>query len=371
MQISQLSWSPKTKWGMTPSFSADLVLVFADHPFFETKDCYTELRNMFPQACLFGCSTSGNIIGVEIQDASIVATIIKLDHSRIRLASIDLTPDKSSFAAGTDLLTALSEPDLRHVFVLSDGLRANGSELAKGLNQAGITITGGLSGDGTRFQNTWVMANSPATIGRIAALGFYGEITIKSGSFAGWDEFGTERNVTKSTNNIVYTIDDEPALGLYKKYLGEQAADLPASGLRFPLSIRSNSNSADTPLIRTLLAVNEENQSLTFAGDVPQGYICKLMRTNLDKLIHSAGLAAKTAHFTDTETNNLCLVVSCVGRRLVMGQLTEEELEIVRDELGNSTVITGFYAYGEFAPFSDLLTCQFHNQTLTLTTLCE
>lgn len=213
------------------------------------------------------------------------------------------------------------------------------------------------------------MADAPAKMGRIAALGFYGEVTVKSGCFAGWEEFGAERIVTKSVSNVVYEIDGEPALDLYKKYLGEQAAQLPASGLRFPLSIQASKT--DQAVIRTLLAVDEVDHSLTFAGDVPQGYRCKLMRTNLDSLIESAGLAAEAARPDQAGVAGLCLVVSCVGRRLVMGQLIEEELEIVQEKLGDVTAITGFYSYGELAPFSDVMQCQLHNQTMTLTTLYE
>jgi hypothetical protein len=213
------------------------------------------------------------------------------------------------------------------------------------------------------------MADAPAKSGRIAAVGFYGAVTVKSGCFAGWKEFGAERIVTKSVANVVFEIDGGPALDLYKKYLAEQAKDLPASGLRYPLSIQANA--AEKPLIRTLLAVDEAARSLTFAGDVPQGYLCKLMRTDLDSLIESAGLAAEAAQPADQGMTGLCLVVSCVGRRLVMGQLTEEELDIVREKLGTATAITGFYSYGELAPFSDVLQCQLHNQTMTLTTLYE
>jgi hypothetical protein len=267
------------------------------------------------------------------------------------------------------LMADLGAPDLQHVFVLSDGLQVNGSDLAQGLNQAGIPITGGLAGDGARFGKTWVMADAPAKNGRLAAVGFYGAVSVKSGCFAGWEEFGAERVVTKSVGNVVYEIDGEPALALYKKYLGELAKDLPASGLRFPLSIQVGRT--DKALIRTLLAVDESEQSLTFAGDVPQGYLCKLMRTNLDNLIDNAGLAAEAAQPVSKGTTGLCLVVSCVGRRLVMGQLTEEELEIVQEKLGDATSITGFYSYGELAPFSDVMLCQLHNQTMTLTTLYE
>jgi hypothetical protein len=192
---------------------------------------------------------------------------------------------------------------------------------------------------------------------------------VKSGCFAGWEEFGPERIVTKSTGNIVYEIDNQPALSLYKKYLGEQSSELPASGLKFPLSIQANKN--ELSVIRTLLAVDESKNSLTFAGDVPEGYICKLMRTNLDSLIDHAGMAADAATAMSKDISGLCLVVSCVGRRLVMGQLIEEELEEVQNKLGPNTLLAGFYSYGELAPFKDLLNCQLHNQTMTLTTIYE
>ena len=371
MHIDQIVWSGKSGWAQAPDFSADadLILVFADDVFFQTEACYTQLRDMFPQAIIVGCSSSGSVMGVGISDGDVVATIVKLEHSSVRLASVDIEPGKDARELGMNLISELRAPDLRHVFVLSDGLQVNGSDLALGLNRAGIPITGGLAGDGTRFQKTWVMANAPARAGRIAGLGFYGGVTIKSGCLAGWDEFGAERIVTRSVGNVVYEIDGEPALELYKKYLGEQAADLPASGLRFPLSIQANKT--DKALVRTLLAVDEAAHSLTFAGDVPQGYLCKLMRTNLDSLIDSAGLAAEAAQPLSRGATGLCLVVSCVGRRLVMGQLTEEELEIVQQKLGETTVITGFYSYGELAPFSNVVQCQLHNQTMTLTTIFE
>lgn len=371
MQTAQIRWSEKSGWNQPPGFSAsaDLVLVFADAVFFQSEACYIQLRDLFPQAHIVGCSSSGSVMGVEISDGDVVATAVKFEHSRIRLATVDMQPGAGARELGASLMAELDAADLRHVFVLSDGLQVNGSELAQGLNQTGIPVTGGLAGDGTRFGKTWVMADAPARMGRIVALGFYGAVTVKSGCFAGWDEFGAERVVTKSVGNVVYEIDGEPALELYKKYLGEQAIELPASGLRFPLSIQANKS--EKALIRTLLAVDEAAHSLTFAGDVPQGCLCKLMRTILDNLIDNAGLAAAAAQPDSPGAGGLCLVVSCVGRRLVMGQLTEEELEIVQEKLGNATAISGFYSYGELAPFSDIMQCQLHNQTMTLTTLYE
>jgi hypothetical protein len=371
MEVSKIRWSKSSGWEASPSFSAiaELVLVFADEAYFQTETCYTELRNKFPKAHIIGCSSAGSVSGVEISDGDVVATIVKLERAKIRIATVDIEQGKSARDLGTRLMNELAAPDLKHVFVLSDGLQVNGSELAQGLNQAGLPVTGGLAGDGNRFGKTWVMADAPAKSGRIVALGFYGEVHVKSGCFAGWEEFGAERVVTKSVGNVVYQIDGQPALALYKKYLAEQAADLPASGLRFPLSIQANKT--EKAIIRTLLAIDETANSLTFAGDVPEGYICKLMRTNLDALIDNAGMAAEAAKSNAQAEDGLCLVVSCVGRRLVMGQLTEEELDAVQNKLGDNTTITGFYSYGELAPFSEVLQCQLHNQTMTLTTVYE
>jgi hypothetical protein len=325
---------------------------------------------MYPKAHVVGCSSSGSVMDTLISDDDMVVTAIQLEHGKIRLAIADFESGKDAREIGKELMTELTGTgDLRHVFVLSDGLQVNGSLLSQGMNLAGIAVTGGLAGDGTRFGKTWVMADAPARSGCVVAIGFYGEVHIKSGCFAGWDEFGAERVVTKSIGNVVYEFDRQPALALYKKYLAEQASELPASGLRFPLSVQANKDVQ--PIIRTLLAIDENEQSLTFAGDVPQGYLCKLMKTNLDKLIENAGLAAASAKPETPDAIGLCVAVSCVGRRLVMGQLTEEELEIVKENLGDNTAITGFYSYGELAPFGNLMQCQLHNQTMTLTTIYE
>jgi len=249
----------------------------------------------------------------------------------------------------------------------------NGSSLAKGANKAlnhKIAITGGLAGDDENFEETWVIADDVAKENRIVAVGFYGEsIEIKSGCFGGWNEFGVERRITKSIDNIVYEVDNQPALDLYKKYLGEHAKDLPSSGLRFPFSVRTNEN--DRAVTRSVLAVDEEEKSLTFAGDVPEGSMARLMKTSIDGLIEGAEIAAINARVMH-ESNALGLVVSCVGRRLVLNQLADEEIEAINDVLGERVSLIGFYSYGELAPFSNEITsCQLHNQTLTLTVIYE
>lgn len=370
MKVEQLRWKAEQGWGGTAELrAAQLVLVFADTPYFQTAECYAGIRAMYPDAHILGCTSSGSVLDTEISDNDIVLTAVQLETSQVRVVQAEVTSAESALDIGRHLVAALqTAPDLRHIFVLSDGLQVNGSALAKGLGEAGISSTGGLAGDGSRFGSTAVMCDAPARPGVVAAVGFFGPVAVRSGCFSGWEEFGAERVVTRSTNNVVYEIDGQPALALYKKYLGDQASDLPASGLRFPLSVQASKS--DTPLIRTLLAIDEAQQSLTFAGDVPQGHLCKLMKTNMDMLIDNASQAADSARSND-RTKGVCIAVSCVGRRLVMGQMTEEELEVVRDNLGGGVAITGFYSYGELAPFSEFMQCQLHNQTMTLTTIYE
>lgn len=371
MNICQFRWTQGEGWETPPASSrgAHLVLVFSGAAYFRTAECFHDLRALFPTAHIVGCSSSGSIYGTEISDADVVVTAITLGKSSIKLVRAEVSPGEDLEAVATAVMKQLQADDLRHAFVLSDGLGVNGSDLARGLNSIGVSVTGGLAGDGVHFSSTWVMANAPAAQNVIATIGFFGGVQARYGCVAGWHEFGAERLVTRSRGNVVFEIDYKPALTVYTKYLGDLAKDLPSSGLRFPLSVRPTE--FDEPVIRTLLAVDVDAQSLTFAGDVPQGGFCRLMKTDVDSLIDGSGLAAEAARSPEDVASSLCLIVSCVGRRLVMGQLTEEELDIVRDHLGPSVSITGFYSYGELAPFSTVAGCRLHNQTMTLTTLSE
>lgn len=374
MKSEQAQWNDKDGWtGINTSMSSkrDLVLVFFDHQKCLSEEWFEQLKGIYPNAIIVGASSSGSIIGTTISDEDAVLTAITFDRSRVRCVSHDVSDYGDAKKLGSALAKELLEDSLKHVFILSDGLVLNGSDLARGFSEElpeGITITGGLAGDGNRFKTTYIIAQKPAQTEMVAAIGFYGEsLRAKSGCFAGWDEFGAERIITKSKDNVLYSIDNRPALELYKSYLGDFTADLPSSGLRFPISVRATSN--DTPVIRTLLAIDEKAQSMTFAGDVPQGYLCRLLKTNMDLLIENAGLAAQSSKL-DEENEFLVIAVSCVGRRLVLGQLCEEELEVIRETLGDNAVITGFYSYGELSEKGESR-CTLHNQTMTLVSIYE
>jgi hypothetical protein len=338
----------------------------------------TDLKKAYPTSHVIGCSTSGEINGTHLSDDTLSVAVFQF--ARTRLASVSApvrTPDDSR-RAGALLAEQLAGPALRGVFVLSDGLKVNGSELVRGMASAlppDVIITGGLAGDGSRFQRTWVIRNGAAVEGFVTAVGFYGEhVRIGHGSKGGWDVFGPERAVTRSRGNVLFELDGKPALPLYKNYLGERAKDLPASALLFPLSLRRDRQDPNS-FVRTILSVNEQDQSMTFAGDIPQGCLAQLMRANFDRLIEGA---AQSALMTRSNSGSgaasdqpcLCIAVSCVGRRLVLGERTEEELERAAEILPAGSAQIGFYSYGEISPFVSG-GCDLHNQTVTLTTIAE
>jgi hypothetical protein len=168
---------------------------------------------------------------------------------------------------------------------------------------------------------------------------------------------------------VLFELDSQPALDLYKKYLGDRAAELPASGLLFPLSIRMPGESEDR-LLRTILTIDEQNRSMTFAGDVPEGAIGRFMKANPERLIDAAMEAGRNA-VVEPESgggSDLMVAVSCVGRRLVLGPRALEEPEALRECAPG--ILTGFYSYGEIGP-STHGPCALHNQTMTVTTIGE
>lgn len=353
---------------------ADLVLLFGATKRIKEKGLIDMIRTAYPNACIFGCSTAGEIMGTQVLDDSLIVTAVSFSSTRVRGAMVKVTSIEDSYKAGSELAISLAADDLKHVFVLSEGLNINGSELVRGLTEnlpLGTTLTGGLSGDGDKFQETYVLLNNEPTRDAVGAIGFYGnKLQIGYGSFGGWDTFGPERLITRSKGNILYELDGKSALALYKQYLGEHAKGLPATGLLFPLSLRMND--ASRPVVRTLLSVDETDQSMTFAGNMSMNTYARLMKANFERLIDGAVSAARTSAETMEHINpELAILISCVGRKLILKQRIEEEVEGVREILGADATYTGFYSYGEISPFAKGGKCELHNQTMTITALSE
>lgn len=380
MKVEQLLWkrgqSRHIVRGANSALRASLVFAFGHRMLLADAQYYQALRECYPDASILLCSTAGEIIGTSVHDESIAITAVEFEHTALSTASVSIGDFANSFAAGAALGAALPHSELAHVFVISDGQKVNGSDLIEGLKDSlppQTIVTGGLAGDGNCFEQTLVGINEPPTAGTIVAVGLYGSrIQIGYGSEGGWDPFGPERLITKATSNVLYELDGYSALDLYTRYLGDQANNLPGSALLFPLSIRHSNGKA---IVRTVLSVDEHNKSMTFAGEMPAGWYARFMKANSERLIDGASQAARNSlALLDGAKPELAILISCVGRKGVLGQRVEEEVEGVGDMFDPSTAITGFYSYGEIsssASETGVQCYELHNQTMTITAFRE
>ena len=382
MKIEQRKYTESTGWvevNQVKVSKPQLVIVFGGTKLIKDQRTFDELKNRYPRAHILECSTAGEIINGEVSDNSLVVTAIEFAKTTLKVAEVSITNPDDSLKAGQTLAKNLPSSGLVHVMVFSDGLKVNGTALVKGLVDnlpELVSATGGLVGDGSDFKHTYVGIDKTPQEGEIVAIGFYGSaLKIGYGSLGGWDTFGPERLITKSSNNVLYELDHKPALMLYKEYLGEKAKDLPGSGLLFPLSLKlpKSKQSGQSEVVRTLLGVDEKAQSMTFAGDLPEGLYVKLMKANFDRLVDGAsGAASMSVEALGSHKPELAILISCIGRKLVLKERIEDEIEAVRSIFGSDAAICGFYSYGELCPVTATeKQCQLHNQTMTITTFRE
>jgi hypothetical protein len=379
VQTQQLTWKEHTSWQSTAGLCRDphLVLYFGTSEALRTEAWYRDLRVRYPDAHLVGCTTGGQIQSAGISETGIAAVAFRFAATRLRVATESAVEPAQSHVYGVALGLRLSTEDLVGVFVLSDGLNVNGSELVRGLRSelgSAVRVSGGLAGDGARFAETRVGADSLPQPRNIVAIGFYGSaVRFSCGSGGGWDTFGVPRRVTRSAGTELFELDGKPALDLYERYLGEEAEGLPGTALLYPLKIWDPQRPSHD-VVRTVLAVNREARSMIFAGDIPQGSKAQLMRGEFTRLADGATEAASQAAAQQSQSGaqgGVALLVSCIGRRLLMGQRIDDEIQAVRQVLPADVPQVGFYSYGEIAPHAVSGVCELHNQTMTVTVISE
>lgn len=378
MDMASRQWAPTEGWNEPlPPLDAPstLVLVFADSDVTSVQPALDELRAVYPLSTLVGCSTAGHAIGHEIVSAGLVVSIVRFAEATITLASSALEPDGGSQALGRDLGERLvaGDPDLRLVFCLADGVEVDGDDLALGLSGIvpdGVVISGAMAGDGDQFMSTWVYDGDVARGHRAVAIGVSGPgIRVGCSEHGGWDAFGPDRLISRSEGSVVHALDDKPALTLYRNYLGALAVGLPATALLFPLAVRAADDDERDAVVRMVLSTSDAAKSMRFGGRVPAGGYARMMRADFEQLIDAAQVTAETAT-AHAEMPALAIAISCVGRRLVLGDRTSDELHAAREGLHADSELIGAYSYGQLAPWSRN-GCRLHNQTFAITTIQE
>lgn len=366
------SWSPQL-----PELDSTrtLVLAFGAPEIADDRSAIDGLRTHFGNSVVIGCSTAGEICGSELHDHSLTVAAIKFLKTDLRLVVEKLETTEESAEVGRRLAEALmAERKLRGILLLGDGLVTRGSELIRGINAVvggSVPVVGGLAADGTAFARTWVLAGDTLDSRTVAAVGFYGNhVVIGHGARGGWDRFGVKRTITRSSGNVLYELDGRPALQIYREYLGDRAM-LPSAGLSLPLAIREPS--LETPVVRTILGIDDAAGSVTFAGDVPAGSITQFMKADFERLVNGATHAALLASENGPPASAECLAlaIACAGRRYVLGAHAEEEVEAIVESFHSDRVrLAGFYGYGQLSPRNDGL-CEIHNQAMTIALISE
>jgi hypothetical protein len=377
MNTEQWIWTSGNGWNRLSHSLIDqpqLVLLFGGTAQILNDRARAELKKKFPDALTIGCTTAGEIAGSRIMDDSLVATAIRFHATNADGLAVRLSNDDDGYAAGKKITHALGRTGLTHILVFSDGQRVNGSALVRGLRESlptTVGITGGLAGDGVRFQETRIVWGNGVQRDAVVAVGLYStRLLVGIGSMGGWEPDGAEMHITRSNNNVLFELDGMPALSVYKSWLGGKALDLPASALLYPLSIRLPGK--QTSVVRTILNIDEIAQSLTFAGDVPEGMMARCMSATSDKLIDAAASAARVSAIPlNSYPAQLALIISCVGRRMVLKDRSVEEVQIAQRIFGLNVPVAGFYSYGEISPFANGLTCDLLNQTISITSFTE
>ena len=383
MQVTRVEYHTATGWAHALPAELDsprtLVLAFGAWSLRDKDAPFAELRRAFPHSVLAGCSTAGEIAGAHVHDASVSVAITAFERTTLRAAHTASAGIADSAGAGQRLAEALRADEqgqkLAAVFILSHGVNVNGTELVHGLAAHlphSVHITGGLAGDDAKFENTWVLAHGAPVSGVVSAVGLYGDaLEVGVGVNGGWQDFGPERLITRAEGAVLYELDGRPALDLYKEFLGDFAAELPGSGLLFPLSVTRRGTTAP-PVVRTLLGIDESARALIFAGDIPQGSVARLMRTTNEQLVQAASAAVDPASGALGGTGPALVVsVSCVGRRLLLGERTDEETEAVLEGVPEGSAHVGFYSNGEIASAVLGAPSELHNQTITVTAYRE
>jgi hypothetical protein len=380
MVIEQKKWA-EGKWETLSKkalpAAPQLVLVFGASALVHEQKMFDDVKALYPASHIVMMSTAGEIFDTSVSDGTLSLTAVYFEKTTLQFAQQDISDASQSADAGKSIADALPKEGLRHVMVFSEGNKINGAALVEGITTnlpQAVALTGGLVGDGADFKHTYVGLDALPSEGKIIGIGFYGDsLKVSFGSMGGWDTFGPERMITKAKDNVLFELDNKPALDIYKEYLGEEKAkELPGSGLLFPLNLRlKGADGTETQVVRTILGVSEADKSLTFAGTMPEGVSAQLMKANFERLISGASGAASLIKEVKAEAD-LAILISCVGRKLVLKERIEEETEAIREVFGPDVALAGFYSYGEISPVAPTTNqCQLHNQTMTITTLAE
>ena len=338
------------------------------------RDLLAGIQDVVDTSNLTGCTTDGEISSAGFSSGSAVLAGIATDRIDFHL-SVAEKLSKGSESIGKKLARGLPE-STRYIQLFSDGLTGNGCAILRGVSSVlgdEIPVSGGTAGDDGKFQKTWQFAGNKMLTDAAVAMGFSGEFKLGTGVHSGWTPIGLSKKVTRSSGNILYELNGEPALNVFERFLGKHAHKLPEIGVEYPLGLVGrwgDVGGEDYFLLRATMSVNRKNGSISFAGEIPEGAMVNLTCGDIPSVLKASKKAAQlaTTDLGDARAK-MIFCYSCMARKIVLGRRTREEIELLREAIGPELPVVGFYTYGEYSRVKCNSPSFLHNETVTVSVI--
>lgn len=365
---------------MADGFKPTLAIVFAS-----VKQDIEALSKILDEKGIqiFGATTAGEFIDGEIEEGSIVMMLLDMNKAYFKIVFSE-TSQETALEDAIQLGAIGKETFSHPAFIIANsGVAMDGEPFIEGIIQGygdslfaedkEVAIFGGKAADDLALESTFVFTNGKShACGLVALLIDQDKVDIKGIATCGWKAIGTTKTVTKSEGNIVYTIDDKPALDMLLNYLGvevkqEENKEIVTflSSWYYPLQVeRENVD----PVIRTAMFANSEDRSLICSGKVPQGSKIRFSLPPDFDSIDTVVSECRGIKDNGQEQADALIMFSCVSRYLSFGVVMKEELEKVQSIW--DAPMAGFFSYGEYGK-SKNGKYDYHNNTCCLVVLKE
>jgi hypothetical protein len=367
-----------SKHGGTPE-----VLIVFGSPRFDHGQLLAGIMSVTGDIPMVGGTTAGEISISGFSTQSVV--IMALSSDTLDFATgigMNMSQDEAACAVALvdDIRHKISIKEALSLLIFPDGMGGDGVKVIEGLHSVlgtGFEIVGGYLGDDENFETTFQYFNGKVYKNAIPGLLICGKKGFRTGIGvrSGFESIGNRFYCTDAEDNVVKKFDNEPALDLYKELLGEERSKrLPGVCLEYPFGLideKASIAGKEYFQLRCGLVVDHEEGTIALAASIPEGSAITLTAASRGDIINGAKLAAEQAKESLKDARpQAILMFSCVGRKLVLGRRTQEEVAVVKKILGEDVPLIGFYTYGEIGPIDkmkeELAITKFHNETVVL-----
>jgi len=375
-----LTFHPATGWSapFPPLDSArTLIVVFAKCENPAQWEPLSELIAAYPKSKIIGCSSNTVINDGSLLEDSTSVGIIRFRDAELRIAQAKIGDFDDSRTAGLLIGAELHDIDLNGVLLFSDGETSDATAIVRGLQETlppEITIAGGLSGGANAEVSVtpWVLIDGKICAMSACAVGLIGPtVEVVPATGGGWRQIGKDCICTQSYHRTLFELGGRRADDVYREFIHKHTGEGESfECVDYPLAI--GTDGLEMQIVRDVVEIDDDKGALVLAGDIPENAVVRVMHSNADDILDGVDEAVERlrSKMILPKSNALCICISCMGRKVVMGERTAEEPRLVKEKLGSKISHAGFYAFGEISTTTSG-SPYVHNHTITLVMIRE